>query len=455
MFVTEPPLVAGLRSGQRPAFGTCADPNMSNRAIMSKIFKVSLLATLSLLAMPAAAQLKEGEKPTDAQIAAGEAPAQRISEAETVFRGMTGNMVPYQWSRGPAADLLAYVERVDEEGLDPSDYGLEELRSALAGNNPAALNYAATHSFLKLSAALALGTVPISARVDWHMKDPDLEGAQQFALMERAVQQNDVRGALDSLLPTHLQYGEMKAVLKQVTDKAVLDKARVNMERWRWLPRDLGPRYVIVNVPAYTVALVENGHVVTRRNAVVGAVKTPTPQLSAVATGVIFNPWWEIPKSIEPEVRGKKGYVSVKTPEGGTRYRQPPGPGNALGAVKVVMPNNYAIYLHDTPSKAAFKRPTRALSHGCIRTEDPLTFARILLNNPEWDQAKINQTIASRKTTKADATIKTPVYITYFTAAAKKDGAGIITYNDIYGRDAKALASLNADGGKTALASAK
>ena len=410
---------------------------------MSKIIKVSLLLGLSALSMPAAAQLQDGEKPTEAQIAAGEAPAQRISEAETVYRGMSGTMVAHEWTRSAATDLLAYVDRVDEEGLNPADYGPEELREALTGTDQAAINHAATHSFLKLSAALALGTVPISARVDWHMKDPDLEGAQQFALMDKAVRENDVRGALNSLLPTHLQYSEMKAVLKQVDDKAVLDKARVNLERWRWLPRDLGPRYVIVNVPAYTVALVENGHVVTRRNAVVGSVKTPTPQLSAVATGVIFNPWWEIPKSIEPEVRGKKGYVSVKTPEGGTRYRQPPGPSNALGAVKVVMPNNYAIYLHDTPSKGAFKRPVRALSHGCIRTEDPLTFARILLNNPEWDQAKINETIASRKTTKANATIDTPVYITYFTAAAKKDGAGIVTYNDIYGRDAKALASLN------------
>jgi murein L,D-transpeptidase YcbB/YkuD len=107
---------------------------------------------------------------------------------------------------------------------------------------------------------------------------------------------------------------------------------------------------VIVNVPAYSVAIVENGGVVARHRAVVGAPKTATPQLSAVATGVILNPWWEIPKSIEPEVRGKKGYVTVKSGDG-VRYRQPPGPSNALGRMKVVMPNNYAIYLHDTPSR--------------------------------------------------------------------------------------------------------
>lgn len=420
---------------------------------MSKISRLSFLLLLAGTAMPAAAQLQQGEKPTDEQVATGEAPATRISEAETVYRGLSGTMVARQWSSTAAQDLLAYIDRVGEEGLDPADYGRDALRAALTARNQAALNHAATDSFLKLSAALALGTVPIDARIDWHMKDPDLEGAQQFALLEQVSQGNSVREVLDSLLPTHLQYGELKGVLAKATDQETKDKARVNLERWRWLPRELGPRYVIVNVPAYTVALVENGHVVARHRGVVGAVKTPTPQLSAVATGVIFNPWWEIPKSIEPEVRGKKGYVTVKTPEGGIRYRQPPGARNALGRMKVVMPNNYAIYLHDTPTKATFARDFRAASHGCIRTQDALGFARVLLDNPEWDQAKIDETIKSGKTVKADASVATPVYITYFTAAAAKDGAGLIPYKDVYGRDAKALASIK-DGAKTQLASA-
>lgn len=412
---------------------------------------ISLL--LAAAAVPAAAQLQQGEKPTEQQIAAGEAPATPFSEAETVYRAFGGTMVARPWTDQSARDLLAYVDRVHEEGLDPEDYAPDALRAALQGGDPAARDRAATDSFLRLTAALALGTVPIQNREDWHMKDPDLDGAQQFALMERAIGTGDVRDTLDSLLPTHLQYAELKGVLASAADEATKEKARVNLERWRWLPRDLGRRYVIVNVPAYTVALVEDGHVVARHRAVVGAVKTATPQLSAVATGVIFNPWWEIPKSIEPEVRGKKGYVKVPIEGGGVRYRQPPGANNALGRMKVVMPNNYAIYLHDTPAKAAFRRDTRALSHGCIRTQDALGFARLLLANPEWDEAKINQTIASGKTVQADATIDTPVYITYFTAAAAKDAGGIIAYKDVYGRDAPVAASLNA-GDSTALASA-
>jgi murein L,D-transpeptidase YcbB/YkuD len=420
---------------------------------MSHLSRVSLLLAAAALTVPAAAQLKQGEKATAEQIASGEAPAQKISEAETVYRGLSGTMTPRRWTQAAAEELLAYIDRSNEEGLNPAEYGPERLRAALANRDQAAVDIAATDAFLKLSAALSLGTVPIDARIGWHMKDPDLEGAQQFALMERAIQENSVRRSLDSLLPTHLQYGELKGVLANAKDQATRDKARVNLERWRWLPRELGPRYVIVNVPAYTAALVENGHVVARHRAVVGAVKTPTPQLSAVATGVIFNPWWEIPKSIEPEVRGKKGYVSVKTPEGGVRYRQPPGPANALGRMKVVMPNNYAIYLHDTPSKATFQRDFRAASHGCIRTHNALDFARVLLGNPEWDQAKIDATIKSGKTVMAKTSVATPVYIAYFTAAAAKDGAGIVPYNDVYGRDAKALASIKS-GVKTTLASA-
>jgi murein L,D-transpeptidase YcbB/YkuD len=420
---------------------------------MQKIFRISALSLLlAATAMPAAAQLQTGEKPTAEQVATGEAPATPMSEAETVYRGLEGTMVARPWSRPAAQSLLAYIDRSHEEGLEPADYAPDALRAALDGRNAEALDRAATDSFLKISADLALGNVPIDARDDWHMKDPDLDGAQQFALLERAVQDNDVRGVLDSLLPTHLQYVELKGVLASAKDAATVEKARVNLERWRWLPRDLGPRYVIVNVPAYTVALVENGHVVARHRGVVGAVKTPTPQLSAVATGVIFNPWWEVPQSIAKEVKGKKGYVSVPNGEG-VRYRQPPGPGNSLGRMKVVMPNNYAIYLHDTPSKTLFAREARAFSHGCIRTQDALGFARVLLGNPEWDQARIAETIAAGKTVKADTLVATPVYVTYFTAAAAKNNAGIIAYKDVYGRDAKVVAALKGDP-NTALASA-
>ncbi|HEX8257621.1 MAG TPA: L,D-transpeptidase family protein [Allosphingosinicella sp.] len=406
---------------------------------------------LACAAMPAAAQLETGEAPTKEQVATGEVPATPFDEAETVYRSFGGTMVAPAWSKPAAEDLLAYVDRSGEDGLDPADYAPDALRAALAGGEQAALDRAATDSFLRVSADLALGNVPMAARDDWHLKDNDLTGAQQFTLMRKAIQDGTVRDTLASLLPTHPQYAELKGVLATTSDKTTADKVRVNLDRWRWLPRDLGRRYVIVNVPAYTVALVEDGHVVARHKAVVGAPKTATPQLGATATGVILNPWWEVPKSITPEVQGKRGYVRVKAGEG-WRYRQPPGPANALGRMKVVMPNNYAIYLHDTPSKSAFNKPARAFSHGCIRTQDPLAFAELLLGNPEWDRAAIDAAIASGKTVEAKATTPTPVYITYFTAAAAQTGK-IVSYKDVYGRDGSVVVALNQRAG-TALASA-
>jgi murein L,D-transpeptidase YcbB/YkuD len=419
------------------------------------MFSRCLLASLLLCAaaFPAAAQVTEGEKATEGQIQAGEVPETPLPEGEIAMRGLPANVAAPKWSKDAARDLVAFAERVGEDGLDPADYRPDRLREAIEGDDERARDMVATDMFLRLSADLALGHVRSDARIDWHTRDPDLDANKQFALMRRAIADKNVAETLIGLLPTHPQYGELKAVLAQVTDQAARDKIRLNLERWRWLPRDLGSRYVIVNVPAFTVALVENGQVVARHRAVVGAPKTATPQLAATATGVIFNPWWEVPRSIAGEVRGKKGYVSV--PDGdGVRYRQPPGPGNALGRMKVVMPNNYAIYLHDTPSKALFNRPVRAASHGCIRTQNALGFAEALLGNPQWDRAAIDRAIAAGKTVQAQASTPTPVYIAYFTAAAAAGSTELLDYRDVYGRDKPILAALNDSEGDTAVAAA-
>lgn len=360
-----------------------------------------------------------------------------------------------QWPERSARALLDYIALVGRDGLDPGDYGSDRLTAAIAAANPQEISAAATQSFLKLSSDLALGHVRGDDRVDWHVNDQDLNGNEQYAMMQRVAQDGEVAAALDGLLPAHPQYQELKSVLAQTTDPDTIEKIRTNMDRWRWLPRDLGRKYVIVNVPAYSVALVENGQVTARRRAVAGAIKTATPQLSAVISGAIFNPWWEVPASISPEVRGKKGYVAVDNGQGGKRYRQPPGPSNALGRMKLVMSNPYAIYLHDTNAKGLFDTKMRAYSHGCIRTEDAIGFAATLLENtPEWDRARIDEVVASGKTVQANLAEPIPVYITYFTAAAVSAKNEIIAYSDIYKRDKPVAMALNDRGGEaTTLAS--
>ena len=365
-----------------------------------------------------------------------------------------------EWNRAAAQELLDYVQRIDEEGLDPRDYSPDRLQAAVESGDRAQLSQVATDVFLRVSSDIALGHVRGDSRVSWHINDTDLNGGEQYSMMERAVRDNNVRDTLTALLPTHPQYNELKSVLSDTpkSEKAKIEKIRTNMDRWRWLPRDLGQKYVIVNVPAYMGALVEAGRVVARRRAVAGAVKTATPALSATISGVIFNPWWEVPKSIEPEVRGKRGYVAVKDEATGKiiRWRQPPGASNALGRMKLVMPNNHAIFLHDTNVKGLFDKQARAYSHGCIRTEDALGFAQVLLEpTGQWDKATIQQTIASGKSVKADLAQPIPVYITYFTAAAIADKKEIVAYKDIYSRDTPVLTALNDSGrGGSALASA-
>lgn len=387
----------------------------------------------------AAAAVPVAAQPQAAQPATGPAP-EPIEVAEPA------PLPPPLWSAGPAQELLAFIRGVASEGLVPADYDPDGLAAALQGGDPIALSTAATERFNRLSSDLALGHVRAKDRIDWHIKDPDLDDGRQDKLLRWALFTNQVGETLASLHPKHPQYAALKQALvvtpPEETDK--INRIRLNMDRWRWLPQDLGERYIIVNVPAYTAALVEKGETISRHYAVAGAIKTPTPQLSVVATGVILNPWWEIPKSIAGEVAGKKGYIAVRGADGKVqRWRQPPGPSNALGKLKFVMPNSKAIYLHDTNAKSKFNSRVRAFSHGCIRTKDIVELATIMLGEGEtgWTPEKIQETLASGKTVEAKFADGVPVYIVYMSSAAHVDGR-VIDYADVYKRDGKAVAAL-------------
>ena len=352
---------------------------------------------------------------------------------------------PPFWPVADAQELLSTINGIGAEGLAPRDYAPGPLAAAIASNDANLLAVAATDSFNRLSSDLALGHVRGEDRIDWHVVDKDIDTVRQRALLDNALAQHRVGDALRGLLPTHPQYGALKLALAEPRNAPVVNVIRLNMDRWRWLPRDMGGRYIIANVPAYTATLVENGAAVSRHKAVAGAIKTPTPQLSAMATGVILNPWWEVPTSISHEVAGKGGFVAVKDPKTGTvqRWRQPPGPSNALGQMKFVMPNPYAIYLHDTNAKSRFNSSVRAFSHGCVRTDRIGDLARLLLaeDNGAWNNAKVGETIASKKSVQASFVRPLPVYIVYFTAAATLDGS-IVHYDDVYKRDGTVIAAL-------------
>ena len=363
---------------------------------------------------------------------------------------------PPVWDLMNAQALYYYLTQVSRDGLNPADYDPEGLRMALATRDPLAISKEANDRFNRVSSDLAFGHVRKEARTGWYVVDNDLDAAKQDSLLRAALATHRIADALNGLLPTHPQYAALKAALAMTPadDTAKLDRIRLNMDRWRWLPRDLGQKYIIVNVPGFHATLVENGVNRWKHKAIAGALKTPTPQLSAMAVGVMLNPWWEVPPSITKEVAGKKGFVALKDDDGKVkRWRQPPGPANALGQLKFVMYNPQNIYLHDTNARSRFSSRMRALSHGCIRTEHILDLATQLLgdDNGEWTPEKIQQTLASKKTVQANFVKPVPVYIVYFSSAALLDGS-IVDYNDLYGRDGTALAALQMKDGGVSLA---
>jgi len=397
---------------------------------------IALLLAASALPFAAHAQ----QQPGAAQPPATAQPPAPVPIVEPV------PLPPPLWEAGDVQQLLGFIRQVGKEGLDPADYDPQGLEAALRSGDAVAISAAATDRFNRLSSDLALGHVRGKDRIDWHIKDPDLDDGRQEKLLRWALQTHQVSDTLTGLLPVHPQYTYLKRALEVTppSETAKVNRIRLNLDRWRWLPRDLGERYIIVNVPAYTAALVEGGETISRHYAVAGKISTPTPQLSAVATGVILNPWWEVPKSIEPEVRGKGGYVAVKDKNGKVvRWRQPPGPSNALGKLKFVMPNSKAIYLHDTNAKSRFNSRVRAFSHGCIRTKDIEQLATILLTEggTEWTAEKVQATIASGKSVQAKFPEPLPVYIVYMSSAATVEGK-IVDYSDVYKRDGKAIAAL-------------
>jgi murein L,D-transpeptidase YcbB/YkuD len=237
-----------------------------------------------------------------------------------------------------------------------------------------------------------------------------------------------------------------------------IDKLLDNMERLRWLPRDLGKRYVFVNQPAFEATVMKDGKPEWTTRVIVGKPDTQTSVFHDEMEMVVFNPSWGVPPSIIaneylPKLRNDPGYLdrlgfkvvtqqgkvvpssSVSWWEYGSKVpygiQQPPGEKNALGELKFLFPNSHDIYMHDTPSRELFEKDMRAFSHGCVRVQDPRQFASVVLGmTPEEVAAKVE----SKDSTTVRLKEKLPVHITYFTAWP--DAAGNIVYfNDIYGRD--------------------
>jgi murein L,D-transpeptidase YcbB/YkuD len=226
----------------------------------------------------------------------------------------------------------------------------------------------------------------------------------------------------------------------------------LNMERWRWLPNSLGDRYIYVNVPEFRMELIDNGRKAIDMAVVVGKQQSQTPVFSDRMTYLELNPEWNIPTNIAedeilPKLASNPGYLASHNMEmvdtgGKPRIRQLPGPDNPLGQIKFMFPNEYDVYLHDTPADHLFSRTERDFSHGCIRLERPVQLAEYLLkDDPDWRGGRLREEIVSGEQKTVTLPKPIPVHILYFTAWVEDDGS-LQFRKDVYGHDAKLAAAL-------------
>ena len=250
--------------------------------------------------------------------------------------------------------------------------------------------------------------------------------------------------------------GEKKVAHGPAADP--IDTVIVNMERWRWYPRDLGNPHVIVNIPDYTLTLYNDNKVYWHTKIVVGKPGKATPLISAEMKFITVNPTWNVPPSIiekeylpalqqDPDALDRIGLKLTQDADGTVHISQPPGAGNALGRIRFNFPNKFLVYQHDTPDKYLFAKDKRAYSHGCMRVLNPFTYGEKLLSlvDPQghYTEAKLQSMLGSN-----EININFPhniwVHLTYQTAFVDPDGK-LQLREDIYGTDAKMLAILKSN----------
>jgi murein L,D-transpeptidase YcbB/YkuD len=262
--------------------------------------------------------------------------------------------------------------------------------------------------------------------------------------------------------------GTFRELSKSVQER--IETIRVNMERVRWVAGNLPESYLIVNIAAYWLVLVNDGRIIHKTNVVVGKPLNKTPVFRDKIRYIDFNPTWTVPTSIIkneiiPKLKKNPQYLEenhmVLLDNQGNEVsssvldienlsmskfpymvRQQPGPWNALGVVKFMFPNDHDIYLHDTPSKSLFSKTSRAYSHGCIRVQNPLDLAEVLLTGTEWTRAKINKVIETRELTRVKLPEPVNIMLSYWTCGLNPDREFFFS-PDPYDKDNDLLRELN------------
>lgn len=246
-----------------------------------------------------------------------------------------------------------------------------------------------------------------------------------------------------------------------------IHQIELNLERWRWMPDELGARHIRINIPRFYLEVHEGARPTLDMRVVVGRRGDETPTFSSNMTHVVLSPYWNIPETIvtdetlpslerDPSYLVRNSIEIVRQAGSGAKvvdpstidwndertlkrlsFRQRPGSSNALGVVKFMFPNPYHVYIHDTPADALFNRVGRTFSHGCVRIEDPMRFARyVLRDQPTWTEQAIHAAMYSGSEQHVRLNAPIPVHIVYFTSWVDERG-GVHFRDDVYGYDRK------------------
>ena len=359
-------------------------------------------------------------------------------------------------------------------GLDPDDFKFPAYLTQNA--------YAASSIKDKIEAELRISLAilryarharggqinPSRLSLDFDRK-PQLEDPQY--VLEHLLTAQNPRDYLEGLHPQHSQFQRLRKKYTYLLHKSsnrklkrrewrLLKKLRLNMHLWRWMPRDMGKRYVWANIPEYKVRVIDEGQTIFQERVVIGKKTHKTPIFSDEMETVVFQPYWYVPNSIKVKqllprlLQGKapRGY-KIAAKFGGQEINpykinwrrqdirkyvvyQPPSQRNALGKVKFLFPNKHAVYFHDTPKKHLFRYKQRAFSHGCLRVRNPLNFAHALLSEDRnWKQRHIQRAVArGPENNPVKLKKKVPVHIVYFTTWVENNGK-LRVFRDIYGHE--------------------
>jgi murein L,D-transpeptidase YcbB/YkuD len=424
------------------------------------------LARFSLFAAAlAATAVGLPAKPADAAIAVDAAASSSGQSIEDFYDARGGQPL---WLRNGVdpARLLDYLRTADADGLDPGNYRVEEVAEALGdawGGSPDRVRLADRLLSQAFVAYVRDLKRPPAASMIW--VDPDLKPKPPSprAILEEAAAARDLRAWLSAMgFMNPIYAGLRDAISRGDGGAAEQHVLRLNLERARALPSGNG-RYILVNATAAKLTVYENGEPVDSMRVVVGKPKNPTPMMAAKIRFTSLNPYWYVPpdlaaERIAPNVvkdglpyLQKHGYqvmgnwndpsstidpstIDWAAVAAGTTQvylRQLPGPGNSMGTMKFMFPNDQGVYLHDTPQKELLSEASRMFSGGCVRLEDAPRLAR-------WLHGRTLEADPSRPEQRVDLPEPVPVYITYLTVMPS--GTELATFPDVYGRDRAELA---------------